>query len=138
MKNQTILGVLLLGALAACSKDGEQDPSPQLVQSFDDIIAPADFAWSTLSPVSLQVQAIPNLAIDKLEVLEVKEGQRVLFRGLINIGEDATFQFDIPSRLETVTVEVGNLSKQVPVDAKTLQFSLIQEADDSDLPLEDR
>ena len=132
----TTLSILML----SCNKNDDNAPSnPAAVDSFDEINAPENFDWSTQKVVTVNVEGISNLPIARQGLLQLYNDQdELLTRYLVTMNEDVTFEANIPGRLDELKVKIGSIEKTVRIDANTVNISLMQEPDNSDLAPEDR
>lgn len=135
-----LLLFILITAVTAvsCGKESSEDSTPKVVESFDALTVAPNFNWETRSEITLHFKAIPNLPIERLELLEVKQKDKVLFRQLVNLQKDVAMQLEIPSRLKQITIAVGALEKTVNIQSGQAEFSMLQDEDLSDLDPQDR
>lgn len=129
---------MLLGVLfTACSEEEAQQDNnvPQgQVESFEEMVVPEDFAWSTQSDFTVNIEGLSSLPFEVQRVLYIKDADgKVVAKRLVKMSSNSSFTFSAAAINETFVFEYGSLTTEVAAQGNTLNFSFVPADDTSDL-----
>ncbi len=118
---------MLLGVLfTACSEEEAQQDNnvPQgQVESFEEMVVPEDFSWSTQTEFTVNLEGVTNLPFEVQRILSIADAKgNIVDKRLVKMGNNSTFTFTY-----------GSIEAEVDAQGNTLNFSFVPADDISDL-----
>ncbi len=121
-----ILGILT----SSCEVDGDvnDNTDPDTTESFKDLEVASTFEWKTANDFTLNYQGVPVSSSSAKRPLVIKtQDGKTLRKVNIELSEDVSLDFRVPSSEETIVVDWGTFEKSIALNSNsTIDFTFIE------------